>query len=113
MTNYGGKIKRVVAIIDSYCKEPNLAKKLPKIPEIASMVGLSETTMKREFVKVHKTGIYDFYLSKRMRVARAMMKANPKISIGNLAMRFGYVKTNNFINVFRNVHGITPGRLKG
>lgn len=113
MTDYKGKIKRVVAIIDTYCTEPNLGKELPKLSLIADMVGISEITMKREFAKVHGTSIYNFYLVKRMRVARTMMKANPKMRVGDLALRFGYVKANNFINAFQNVHGVTPGRLKG
>lgn len=100
------KMLTVEKILDEY-----LDKNLPSLKEIAKQVTLSESTLKRNFKKVYGISIYEFYLKKKMQLARHLMDQQP-ISVKEVAYMLGYEKTSNFITMFKKYYDFSPGTLR-
>jgi AraC-like DNA-binding protein len=100
------KMLAVEKILDEY-----LDKNLPPIKTIAQQVSLSESTLKRNFKKVYGISIYEFYLKKKMQLARQLLDQQP-ISVKELAYMLGYEKTSNFITMFKKHYDFSPGMLR-
>ncbi|PZR27300.1 MAG: hypothetical protein DI535_10740 [Citrobacter freundii] len=100
------KMLAVEKILDEY-----LDKNLPPIKAIAKQVALSESTLKRNFKKVYGISIYEFYLKKKMQLARHLLDQQP-ISVKEVAYMLGYEKTSNFITMFKKFYDFSPGALR-
>jgi AraC-like DNA-binding protein len=100
------KMLAVEKILDEY-----LDKNLPSIKAIAKQVALSESTLKRNFKKVYGISIYEFYLKKKMQLARHLLDQQP-ISVKEVAYMLGYEKTSNFITMFKKYYDFSPGTLR-
>lgn len=100
------KMLTVEKILDEY-----LDKNLPSIATIAKQVALSESTLKRNFKKVYGISIYEFYLKKKMQLARQLLDQQP-ISVKEVAYMLGYEKTSNFITMFKKFYDFSPGALR-
>lgn len=100
------KMLAVEKILDEY-----LDKNLPPIKAIAKQVALSESTLKRNFKKVYGISIYEFYLRKKMQLARQLLDQQP-ISVKEVAYMLGYEKTSNFITMFKKYYDFSPGALR-
>lgn len=100
------KMLAVEKILDEY-----LDKNLPSLKEIAKQVALSESTLKRNFKKVYDVSVYEFYLRKKMQLARHLLDQQP-ISVKEVAYMLGYEKTSNFITMFKKYYDFSPGALR-
>ncbi|RYY31617.1 MAG: AraC family transcriptional regulator [Chitinophagaceae bacterium] len=89
----------------------HLQKNLPSLESIARMVSLSESTFKRHFKAIFGKSIYEYYLEKKMDLARQLMIENT-LNVNETAERLGYGKVSNFIEIFKKHHGYSPGALK-
>jgi AraC-like DNA-binding protein len=75
------------------------------------MVALSETTLKRYFKLIYGKSVYDYYLNKKMEMARTILLQNP-YSVNEIAELMGYEKVSHFIEIFKKHHGCSPGSIK-
>jgi len=84
---------------------------LPSQKELAREFALSESTLKRHFKAVYGKTMYDYYLGKKMELAKWLLQER-KISVSETAYRLGYEKVSAFISMFKKYHNILPGSLK-
>ncbi len=89
----------------------HLTKDLPRLSVIAQRVALSESTLKRYFKVMFGRSVYDYYLEKKMQVARNILQEDC-LSVNEVADMVGYEKVSNFIKVFKKFHGFSPGTIK-
>jgi AraC-like DNA-binding protein len=89
----------------------HLQKNLPSLEQIARSLALSESTFKRHFKAIFGKSIYEYYLEKKMDLAKQLMLENT-LSVNETAERLGYEKVSNFIEIFKKHHGFSPGVLK-
>ena len=89
----------------------HLQKNLPSLEQIARSVALSESTFKRHFKAIFGKSIYEYYLEKKMDLAKQMMIEN-SLNVNDIAEKLGYEKVSNFIEIFKKHHGYSPGVLK-
>jgi AraC-like DNA-binding protein len=84
---------------------------LPSQKQLAREFALSESTLKRHFKAVYGKTMYDYYLEKKMELAKLLLLER-KISVSETAYRLGYEKVSAFISMFKKYHKILPGSLK-
>jgi AraC-like DNA-binding protein len=84
---------------------------LPPQKELAKEFALSESTLKRHFKAVYGKTMYDYYLEKKMELAKLLLMER-KTSVSETAYRLGYEKVSAFICMFKKYHKILPGSLK-
>ncbi len=103
---YYEKVKEAEAILIS-----NLQKSPPRMSIIAKMVALSESTLKRYFKLIYGKSVYEYYLNRKMEMARTIMLQKP-YSVNEIAEMMGYEKVSHFIEIFKKHHGYSPGTIK-
>lgn len=103
---YYEKVKEAEAILLSH-----LQKTPPRMGIIAKMVALSESTLKRYFKLIYGKSVYEYYLNKKMEMARTILLQKP-YSINEMAELMGYEKVSHFIEIFKKHHGCSPGTIK-
>lgn len=103
---YYDKVKEAEAILIS-----NLQKSPPRMSIIAKMVALSESTLKRYFKLIYGKSVYEYYLNRKMEMARTLMLQKP-YSVNEIAELMGYEKVSHFIEIFKKHHGYSPGTIK-
>jgi AraC-like DNA-binding protein len=103
---YYEKVREAEAILLSY-----IQKSPPRMGIIAKMVALSESTLKRYFKLIYGKSIYEYYLNKKMDMARTLLMQNP-FTVNETAERMGYEKVSHFIEIFKKHHGCSPGSVK-
>jgi AraC-like DNA-binding protein len=103
---YYEKIMQVEAILQEH-----LQKNLPPLAAIAQQVALSESTLKRYFKIFFGTSVYDYYLQKKMHLAKSMLQEK-MMTVNEIADMMGYEKVSNFIDIFKKHHGFSPGAIK-
>jgi AraC-like DNA-binding protein len=103
---YYEKIMQVEAILQEH-----LQKNLPPLAAIAQQVALSESTLKRYFKIFFGTSVYDYYLQKKMHLAKGML-LEKMMTVNEIADMMGYEKVSNFIDIFKKHHGFSPGAIK-
>ncbi|WP_166437204.1 helix-turn-helix domain-containing protein [Niastella caeni] len=103
---YYEKVKEAEAILMSY-----LQKMPPRMGIIAKTVALSESTLKRYFKLIYGKSIYEYYLNKKMELARTLLLQKP-LSVNEIAELMGYEKVSHFIEIFKKHHGCSPGSIK-
>ncbi len=84
---------------------------LPSQKQLAKEFALSESTLKRHFKAVYGKTMYDYYLEKKMELAKWLLQEK-KISVSETAYSLGYEKVSAFISMFKKYHNILPGSLK-
>ena len=103
---YYEKIKEAEAMLVSH-----LQNTLPRLSFIAQKVALSESTLKRYFKLIYGRSIYEYYLNKKMEMARELILQRP-LTVNETAELMGYEKVSNFIDIFKKYHGYSPGSIK-
>ena len=83
----------------------------PSQKQLAREFALSESTLKRHFKAVYGRTMYDYYLQKKMELAKRLIQEK-KITVTETAYRLGYEKVSAFISMFKKVHKVLPGSLK-
>lgn len=84
---------------------------LPSQKQLAREFALSESTLKRHFKAVYGKTMYDYYLEKKMELAKWLLQER-KISVSETAYRLGYEKVSAFICMFKKYHKVLPGSFK-
>lgn len=84
---------------------------LPSQKQLAKEFALSESTLKRHFKAVYGRTMYDYYLEKKMALAKWFLQER-KISVSETAYRLGYEKVSAFISIFKKYQKVLPGSLK-
>lgn len=103
---YYVKVKEAESILLEH-----LQKTPPRMGMIAKMVALSESTLKRYFKLIYGKSVYDYYLNRKMDLARTIMLQKP-YSVNEIAELMGYEKVSHFIEIFKKHHGCSPGSIK-
>jgi AraC-like DNA-binding protein len=103
---YYDKVKEAEAILIAH-----LQKSPPRLNAIAKTVTLSESTLKRYFKIIYGKSIYEYYLTRKMELARTLMMQRP-ITVNEIAEMMGYEKVSHFIEIFKKHHGFSPGSIK-
>ena len=86
-------------------------KRLPPVENIATRVNLSTSTLLRQFKHVFGKGLQEYYLAKKMEMARTMIIKN-HFTIKHVAEALGYRQVSAFIETFTKIYGYSPGTLK-
>ena len=84
---------------------------LPSQKQLAKEFALSESTLKRHFKAIYGKTMYEYYLEKKMDLAKWLLQEK-KISVSETAYMLGYEKVSAFITIFKKYHKILPGSLK-
>lgn len=100
------KVMEAEAILQAH-----LQRNLPNVYAIAQQVSLSESTLKRHFKIIFGKSLYEYYLEKKMNLAKQLLLEKP-LTVYQLASMLGYEKVSNFIDIFKKHHGYSPGSLK-
>ncbi len=100
---YLEKLNEVEAILLRHMND-----QLPGIKDIAREVALSESSLKRYFKAVRGTSIYDYYLQKKMEMARQLLEES-KMPVKEVAYTLGYERTSSFIRMFKKFYQLSPG----
>lgn len=103
---YYDKIMEVEDILSAH-----LQSQLPSLGIIARQVALSESTLKRYFKTTFGRSVYDYYLEKKMVLARKLL-VEKFLTVNEAAEMMGYEKVSNFISIFKKHHGYSPGSIK-
>lgn len=88
-----------------------LHEKLPNLKAIAKEFSLSESTLKRQFKQVYGKAIYEYYLYKKMELAKRML-LDENMTISQVAYSLGYEKASPFIRIFKRQFGVSPGSMR-
>jgi AraC-like DNA-binding protein len=91
--------------------QAHLQKNLPSVSDIAQQVSLSESTLKRHFKVIFGKSMYEYYLEKKMNLAKLLLLEQP-LTVSETANLLGYEKVSNFIEIFKKHHGFSPGSMK-
>lgn len=84
---------------------------LPVIKTLSKEFLMSESTLKKHFRLVYGKNIYEYYLDKKMHLAREMLlKATGSVS--QVAYSLGYDKVSGFSKAFRKTFNILPSQLR-
>ncbi|MFN2457838.1 MAG: helix-turn-helix domain-containing protein [Chitinophagaceae bacterium] len=89
----------------------HLKKDLPNLEVIARRTSLSISTMMRHFKHMYGKSIYEYYLDKKMELAKRLLLENP-VSVNEASKMLGYEKASHFVEVFSKHHGFSPGKIR-
>ena len=81
--------------------------KPPRLPELAEMVGMSETKMKQLFKQIFGDTIYNYYQNARMDEAAFLLK-QAGYSVSEVGYQLGFTNLSHFSRLFEKHHGLTP-----
>lgn len=84
---------------------------LPSQKQLAREFALSESTLKRHFKAIYGKTMYEYYLEKKMELAKWLLQEK-KSSVTETAYMLGYEKVSAFITIFKKYHHVLPGSLK-
>jgi len=84
---------------------------LPCIKDLAKEFNLSESTFKRHFKIVFDKNIYQYYLEKKMELAKEMIEIK-QLSVATTAYTLGYEKVSSLTAAFKKVYNVVPKSLK-
>ena len=88
-----------------------LTTNLPLIKDLSKEFFMSESNLKKHFRMVYGKNIYEYYLNKKMNLAKEML-LNEDNSISKVAYSLGYEKMASFSKAFKKMFGILPSQLK-
>lgn len=83
----------------------------PFISDLAKMVHVSETKLKKNFKSVYGFPIYHYYQKARMHVAKEVLETQ-RYSIKQIAQEMGYSNLSNFTIAFKKEFGMLPSELQ-
>lgn len=82
----------------------------PSIQQLAKMVSISESKLKKDFKTMYGYPIYEYYQKARMQAAQEKLLTR-KYSVKEVAMELGYSNLSNFTIAFKKEFGILPSQL--
>jgi AraC-like DNA-binding protein len=88
-----------------------LTANLPVIKALSKEFNMSDSNLKRHFRIVYGKNIYEYYLEKKMTLAREMILNEGK-PVSIVAYSLGYEKVSSFSKAFKKMYGVVPSDLK-
>lgn len=82
----------------------------PSIQQLAKMVSISESKLKKDFKTMYGYPIYEYYQKARMQAAQDKLLTR-KYSVKEVAMELGYANLSNFTIAFKKEFGVLPSQL--
>jgi AraC-like DNA-binding protein len=95
------QVEEAWRILTSNLEEPHT------ISDLASTIGMSESTLKRSFRKVYGVSIFFYFQQFRMSQARRLLEEGT-YNVTDVAFRVGYSHPGHFSRAFRNHFGVPP-----
>jgi AraC-like DNA-binding protein len=83
---------------------------MPSIDEMAKEFFMSPSTLKRQFKRVFGSNVYEYYLSRKMQLAKNILEME-KIKVSEVAAQLHYENVSHFIKIFKKIHGFQPGKI--
>lgn len=83
----------------------------PTVSELAKLVGVNRTQLRRDFKRLFGVTIRDFLLEQRMEIAHSLLTKHA-MSVQAVAEKVGYQHAGNFTAAFHRFYGILPKSLK-
>ncbi len=102
------EMQRLMEVEERLVKD--LSEKPPSIEELAKMVTMSATKLKKGFKQMYGSGIYSYYQTMRLQKAKELLIGG-KYSIRETAAATGFYNTANFATAFKKHYGILPSQL--
>lgn len=81
---------------------------LPSQKQLAREFAMSESTLKRRFKAVYGKTMYEYYLEKKMELAKRLLQEK-RMGVSETAYMLGYEKVSAFIYMFKKYHKVLPG----
>jgi AraC-like DNA-binding protein len=88
-----------------------LTANLPMIKDLSKEFNMSDSNLKRHFRIVYGKNIYEYYLEKKMTLAKEML-LNEGGNVSIVAYALGYQKVSSFSKAFKKIHGVLPSNFK-
>jgi AraC-like DNA-binding protein len=85
----------------------NDLRQAPSIPQLASVVGMSESKLRRLFRQVFGLSLYDYYQTVRMHEAARLLRET-NLSVSETGYRLGFENLSHFARVFEQHLGQKP-----
>lgn len=104
----GEDINRVMQIESILTKD--IFQSPPSIQQLAKMVSISESKLKKDFKIMYGYPIYEYYQKARMRAAQDKLLTG-KYAVKEVAMELGYANLSNFTIAFKKEFGVLPSQL--
>ncbi|WEK38074.1 MAG: AraC family transcriptional regulator [Candidatus Pseudobacter hemicellulosilyticus] len=82
----------------------------PSIQQLAKMVSISESKLKKDFKIMYGFPIYEYYQQARMQAAQDKLLTG-RFSVKEVAMELGYSNLSNFTIAFKKQFGVLPSQL--
>lgn len=101
-------INRVMQIENILTKD--IFQQAPSIQQLAKMVSISESKLKKDFKTMYGYPIYEYYQKARMQAAQDKLLTR-KYSVKEVAMELGYANLSNFTIAFKKEFGVLPSQL--
>jgi AraC-like DNA-binding protein len=101
-------IDRVMKIESILTK--NIFQPPPPIQQLAKMVAISESKLKKDFKTMYSSPIYEYFQKARMQAAQDKLLTG-KFSVKEIAMELGYSNLSNFTIAFKKEFGVLPSQL--
>lgn len=101
-------INRVMQIESILTKD--IFQPAPSIQQLAKMVSISESKLKKDFKTMYGYPIYEYYQKARMQAAQEKLLTR-RYSVKEVAMELGYANLSNFTIAFKKEFGILPSQL--
>ena len=83
---------------------------MPSIDEMAKEFFMSASTLKRQFKRVFGSNVYEYYLSRKMQLAKNILEAE-HAKVSEVAAQLHYENVSHFIKIFKKIHGFQPGKI--
>lgn len=84
---------------------------MPPMEELARECFISVSTLKRQFKEVFGLSIYDYYLTKKMELARQLLQQG-KLTANAVAFQLSYESISHFTSIFKKFSGYSPGKAR-
>ncbi|MEG1844859.1 MAG: helix-turn-helix domain-containing protein [Clostridia bacterium] len=94
------------------CYADTLLSKTLTISEMATLLNISESLLKRVVKEFSSDTFGHFIAQRRMSAAREMIRASPERALNDIAEAVGYDSYTGFYQAFRHFTGITPAEYK-
>lgn len=101
-------IQRVMQVEATLTKD--IFEPAPTISELARMVSISESKLKKDFKLIYGIPVYEYFQKARMQAARDKLLAGGH-SVKEVAMELGYSNLSNFTIAFKKEFGLLPSKL--
>jgi AraC-like DNA-binding protein len=99
------RVMQVEAVLTRDIFEP-----APTIHELARMVSISESKLKKDFKLIYGVPVYEYFQKVRMQAAKDKLLSGDH-SVKEVAMELGYSNLSNFTIAFKKEFGLLPSKL--